>query len=99
MEGKCYALIWGMTHFRQYLHHNHSPLCIDHKPFEWLVTMLDVYGKKGKWINMLQDFSFKIVHCIRSKHGNVDALSRNPIGNVDEDKEFQKGIRDCNWMQ
>ncbi len=48
---------------------------------------------------MLQDFSFKIVHCARSKHGNVDALSRNPIGNVDEDKEFQKGIRDCNWMQ
>jgi hypothetical protein len=23
MEGKCYALIWGIMHFRQYLHRNH----------------------------------------------------------------------------
>ncbi len=26
MEGECYALIWGITHFRQYLHHNHFTL-------------------------------------------------------------------------
>jgi hypothetical protein len=87
------------VHFKQYLYHNHLPLCIDHKPFEWLAIVLDAYGKSGTWINMLQDFSFKILHCAKSKHGNVDALSRNSIGSVDEDKEFQKEIQDCNWMQ
>jgi hypothetical protein len=54
--------------------------------------VLDAYGKKGRSINMLQDFSFKIIHCVGSKHGNVDALSRSPIGNVDENEDFQKEI-------
>jgi hypothetical protein len=48
----------------------------------------DAYGKKGKWINMFQDFNFKIVHRARSKHGNVNALNINLIGNVDEDEDF-----------
>jgi hypothetical protein len=26
MEGECYALIWGIMHFRQYLHKNHFTL-------------------------------------------------------------------------
>jgi hypothetical protein len=31
MEGECYALVWGIKHFRQYLHQNHFTLEIDHK--------------------------------------------------------------------
>ncbi len=62
MEGECYALIWGIMHFRQYLYRNHFVLRTDHKPFEWLATMSDAHGRRGRWINMLQDFSFKIVH-------------------------------------
>jgi hypothetical protein len=46
------------------------------------------YGKRGRWINMLQDFSFKTIHYVGSKHSNVDALSRSPIGNVDENKKI-----------
>jgi len=30
MERECYALIWGIMHFRQYLHRNHFILRIDH---------------------------------------------------------------------
>jgi hypothetical protein len=26
------------------------------------MTTLDVYGKQGWWIDMLQDFEFKIIH-------------------------------------
>jgi len=50
--------------------------------------MLDAYGRRGQWINMLQDFNFKIVHHVRLKHGNVNAWSRNLVNNVDEDEEF-----------
>jgi len=32
MEGECYALIWGVMHFRQYLHMKHFILRTDHKP-------------------------------------------------------------------
>jgi hypothetical protein len=62
MEGECYALIWGIMHCRQYLYKNHFVLRTDHKPLEWLPTMSDTHGRQGRWIDMLQDFSFKIVH-------------------------------------
>jgi hypothetical protein len=32
MEGECYALIWGVMRFRQYLHRTHFILRTDHKP-------------------------------------------------------------------
>jgi hypothetical protein len=61
MEGGSYALIWGIMHFKQYLHRNHFILRTNHKPLEWLTTILDVHGRKGRWIDMLKDFIFKIL--------------------------------------
>jgi hypothetical protein len=58
MEGECYALIWGIMHFRQYLHMIHFTLRTDHKPLEWLATVSDANGRRGRWIDMLQDFNF-----------------------------------------
>ncbi len=53
MEGECYALIWGIMHFKQYLHRNQFILRTDHKPLEWLVIVLDVHDMKGRWIDLL----------------------------------------------
>lgn len=47
---------------------------------------------------MLQNLCFKIIHCAGSKHTNVHALSRNPMGQVNEDEDFQKEIHDCKWL-
>jgi hypothetical protein len=94
MEGECYALIWGVMHFRQYLHMKHFILRTDHKPLEWLATVSDAHGRQGRWVGMLQDFSFKIVHRPRFKHMNVDALSRNPIGSATDDDGFGEELQD-----
>jgi hypothetical protein len=93
LEGECYALIWGIMHFRQYLHRTHFVLRTDHKPLEWLAMVSDAYGRRGRWIDILQDFSFKIQHRPCVKHTNVDALSRNPIGAAD-DNDFGCEIQD-----
>jgi len=37
MEGKCYAIVWGVMHFCQYFYHNHFTFKIDHIPLEWYV--------------------------------------------------------------
>ncbi len=58
---------------------NHFILRTDHKPLEWLATVSDAHGWKGRGIDMLQDFNFKIVHRPGLRHTNVDALSRNPV--------------------
>jgi hypothetical protein len=47
MEGECYALIWGVMHFMQYLHRNYFMLQINHKPLEWLVIVLDVDSRRA----------------------------------------------------
>ncbi len=64
----------------------------DHKPFEWLVIVSNAHGRRGRWIDMLQDFSFKIVHWPRFKQTNVDALSRNPVGPTTDDDDFSEEI-------
>ncbi len=64
---------------------------MDHKPLEWLAIVSITYGRKGRWINMLHDFSFKIVHYLGSKHTNANVLSKNPMDGVDDD-DFQKEI-------
>ncbi len=94
MEGECYTLIWGVMHFRQYLHMKHFILRTDHKPLEWLAIVSDAHGRRGKWVGMLQDFSFKIVHRPGLKHMNVDALSRNPVGSTADDDGFGEELQD-----
>jgi hypothetical protein len=92
MEGECYALIWGIMHFRQYLHRNHFTLRIDHKPLEWLAMVSNAHGRRGRWIDMLQDFSFKILHILGLKHANVDVLSKNPVRQATDDDDFNEKI-------
>ncbi len=94
MEGECYALIWGILHFRQYLHKTHFTLRTDHKPLEWLATVSDAHGRRGRWIDLLQDYNFKIVHRPGARHANADALSRNPVGQALDDEDFQQEIQD-----
>jgi hypothetical protein len=48
--------------------------------------------RRGRWIDMLQDFSFKILHRPGMKHTNVDALSQNPVGEVADDDDFSEEI-------
>ncbi len=66
----------------------------DHKPLKWLATIFDPFGKRGKWISMLQDFNFKIVHKARARHANTDALSHNLVDSHDEDEDFGMEIQD-----
>ncbi len=89
MEGECYALIWGIMHFKQFLHQTFFLLPIDHEPLEWLMIVCDVNEKRGRWISMLQDFHFKIVHHPGNKHFNVDALNKNPMFVSNENEDFQ----------
>lgn len=70
-------------------------LRIDHKPLEWLSIVSNAYNRRGKWINTLQDFSFKIVHRVGAKQINIDALSCNPVDVVDEWEDLIEEFQDC----
>jgi hypothetical protein len=51
------------------------------------------------WIDMLQDIDFKIIHRVGPKHGDVDALSCNPISLVVEDEDFVNEIQDMRMLR
>ncbi len=99
MEGECYTFIWGIMHFRQYLHRSHFILRMDHKPLEWLAIMSCAHGRRSRLINMLQDFNFKILHRPGLKHINVDALSKNLVGQATDDDDFNEEIQDIGTVQ
>jgi hypothetical protein len=99
MEGQCYALIWGIMHFCQFLYRNHFTLRTDHKLLKWLAIIFDAYGQRGRWIDMLQDFNFKILNRSRFKHLNADVLSRNPVNKAKEDEYFSQEIQDIRLLR
>jgi hypothetical protein len=88
MEGECNALIWGIMHFRQYLYHASFVVRTDHKPLEWLAIVSNPFGRRGRWISMLQDFNFKIVDIARARHANANVFNYNLVGSHDEDEDF-----------
>jgi len=94
MEGECYALIWGIMHFWQYLYQASFVVRTNHKALEWLAIVSNPFGRRGRWISMLQNFNFKIVHRVGARHANADALSHNPVGSHDEDEDFVVEIQD-----
>jgi hypothetical protein len=81
-------------HFWEYLYQASFVVKIDHKPLEWLATIFDPFGRKGRWISMFQDFNFKIVHRVGASHANVDVLNCNLVGSHDEDEDFGVEIQD-----
>jgi hypothetical protein len=76
------------------LHQASFVVRIDHKPLEWLAIVSDPFGRKSRWISMLQDFNFKIVHKAGTRHANVDAFSRNLVDSHDEDEDFLMEVHD-----
>jgi len=63
----------------------------DHKPLEWLAIVSNPFGRTGRWISLVQDFNFKIVHIVGTRHVNADALNHNPIDSYDEDEHLLDG--------
>jgi hypothetical protein len=64
----------------------------NHKLLEWLATVSNAHGKTSRWIDMLHDFNFKILHRPGLKHTNVDVLSKNLVGQAMDDDDFSEEI-------
>ncbi len=52
-----------------------------------------------RWIDILQDFNFNIVHRLGLRHSNVDALSGNLVGEAMDDDNFSEEIHGLKTIQ
>ena len=72
------AVVTFVKHFRPYLLGRRFILRTDHGSLTWLCNFREPEGQLARWLEMLQEFDFEIVHRKGRLHNNADALSRIP---------------------
>jgi hypothetical protein len=84
-EGKCLAAMWTVAHFRCYLFGTQFTLVTDHQLLKWLMESDKLTGKFARWVLILQEYDFQVVHRPRVANLDADGLSRNPCTSQEDD--------------
>ena len=77
-KGELFAVIHFMKLFKYFLLHRKFILRTDHQALKWIYTMKTPNGLVSRWLDILADFQFEVVHRPGTQHGNADQLSRAP---------------------
>ena len=72
------AVVTFVKHLHPYLLGRRFCLHADHGSLKWLRNFKDPEGQLARWLEVLQQFDFEVVHRPGRKHINADALSRIP---------------------
>jgi hypothetical protein len=75
-EKECLAVVWAVQHYRQYLHGVHFLLITDHSALRSLFHHKLPQTRLARWILILQEYTFTVLHKAGKRHTNVDSLSR-----------------------
>jgi len=74
------AVVHFMQHFRQYLLGRAFLVHTDHSALTWLRRTPEPIGQQARWLEVMEEFHFRIEHRPGARHGNADALSRHLVG-------------------
>ena len=78
-----------LKQFRQYLYGQKVTLRTD-GALRWLLNFRDIQGQMARWLQVIVEYGFTIIHRAGTSHENADSLSRKPCtdckqcGNKDE---------------
>ena len=72
------AVVFFTKYFRSYLLGRDFTIRTDHSALRWLKTTPEPIGQQARWLERLEEFTYRIEHRPGNKHGNADALSRRP---------------------
>ncbi len=70
------AVVWYLRHFRPYLYGQDFIVRTDHSSLQWLCSFWEPEGQVARWLQILGEYSFKVIHREGKKHSNADGLSR-----------------------
>ena len=70
------AVITFVKKFRQYLLGQPFKIRTDHAALQWLKRTPEPIGQQARWLEILEEYDYTIVHRPGRHHGNADALSR-----------------------
>ena len=69
---------WGVRQYRPYIYGQSFTVRTDHNALRWLQIFQDPEGRVARWLEILSEYNFKVIHCPGPRHGNADALSWLP---------------------
>ena len=77
-EWELLAVIEALKAWRCYLYGSATPIDIftDHHSLQWINTQPNLSARQCRWVEQLQDYSFKIQHLSGENNVVADALSR-----------------------
>ncbi|KAM0735324.1 Transposon Ty3-I Gag-Pol polyprotein [Formica fusca] len=86
-EKELLAIVWAVKYYRPYLYGTKFKIITDHKPLVWLFNVADPGSRLIRWRLKLEEYDYEIVHRSGKTNTNADALSRNVVLNLKEEKE------------
>ena len=75
-ERELLAVIHALRVWRHYLLGKQFKICIDHHYLKYLMTRPNLPKTQARWVEMLAEFEFEVVHRPRKSNVVADALSR-----------------------
>ena len=88
-ERECLGIIFALQKFRHYLLGNYVIIHVDHQALTFLVNKDMPRGRIARWILLLQEFHYSVIHKPGREHAIADYLSKldtgdPPVGIEDE---------------
>ena len=69
------AVVYFVQYFRHYLLGREFVIRTHHSALRWVMLFKDPRDQMARWLEVLCQYKFKIIHCDGKKHSNADALS------------------------
>jgi len=89
------AVVYGLKQYKQYLLGRHIVIRTDHAALSWLRKTVEPMPQLARWLTLIEQYDYEVVHRPGVKHGNEDGLSRRPVvaehrGAADEHEKVSK---------
>lgn len=94
-EWELLAIMEALKAWRCYLYGSVAPVDIytDHHSLQWISTQPNLSARQCRWVEQLQDYTFKIHHLPGDKNVAADALSRRTDHEAAHAKELEARLR------
>jgi len=93
------AIVFYTKQFRQYLLGRHFQIRTDHAALQWLEKTQRPIGQQARWLNIMGEFDYTIIHRPGKAHQNADTLSRMPCrqcgANSEEENRYEDRVELC----
>jgi len=81
------AVVYGLKQFRQYLFGRHFVIQTEHAALSWLRKTPEPMPQLARWLTLIEQYDYEVVHRHGKQHANADGLSRRPTTSPITDDE------------